>query len=80
MSRAVIDYDAGWHPQQKRGVIRMHFDDGAQGGWDGQDAAEFAALLQVLQHPNAHVTKTGWLATGPHEPGSPDGMKHGAGP
>jgi hypothetical protein len=71
MPRQVSQYEAAWHPQSNRGVITMKLDGGgAPLRWQGENAAEFAAILQLLQHSDKpFVTPQGWIGSGPDDPG-----------
>ncbi len=64
-------YHAAWHPKNNRGAIRLWLANGQATTWRGENAAEFSAILQILQNDESvFVTNNGWISTGPEEPGN----------
>jgi hypothetical protein len=64
MTSRVLKYRVAWHPQQHQGVVVVQLTgDGAPLEWRGGDAAEFSAIVHLLQSGDMmYVTPRGWLA------------------
>ena len=70
MPKKIVKYNAGWNPTANKGAITITYSDGKTSTWQGENPAEFTAMLQVLQgDDDPIVTDNGYLATGPEEPG-----------
>lgn len=71
MSQKIARYKAGWHPGRDQGAINLKFEDGKETGWKTFGAAEFCAIMQVLNaDDDVYVTDKGTIAMGPDEPGN----------
>lgn len=69
----ITQYRAGWHAENNRGVIEMRLEGDRKKMWRGDSAAEFLAILQILQgDDDPRLTDKGWIATGKEVPGGLD--------
>jgi hypothetical protein len=72
MTSRVLKYRVAWHPQQHQGVVVVQLTgDGAPLEWRGGDAAEFSAIVHLLQSGDMmYVTPQGWISSNASDPGS----------
>ncbi len=62
-------YVAAWHPDKNRGAIVVYLKGGEKKTWGGQTAAEFLAILRILDEGDSLLTNKGWISTGKQVPG-----------
>jgi len=70
-SEPITKYRAAWHPKDRTGAIVVSNSKklSEQMTFDSQSAAEFLAVLQILQGDDDPYWDDGWIRTGKEAPG-----------
>ena len=67
-AKEIVKFRASWHPKNNEGFIEFVDENGKKGSWRGSNAAEFNALLSILNTSrNPFITEKGWVSTGASE-------------